>query len=421
MLNALLSNVPPEALKIVLVLALAFFIGLEREERKQREEGYAFGGVRTFPLIGLVSYALALIATPRLMPWAVGFAVIGAFMALSYNHKLAGKPRAGLTTEVSALATYVVGGLVQHGHYWVAATLGVLSVLLLELKKGLEGLTRRFSSNEIVTVAKFLVLAVVILPIVPDRDLTRFQINPFKTWLIVVAVSGVSFASYVLQRVSRNRGGVLLSAILGGAYSSTVTTIVLARRASEAQRPNLFAGSILTASSVMYARLVALTAFVNLTLAAKLAPGFGALALTGGLTGWLVSRRKDDSDANPQVDRDIKNPLEVGTAMLFALVFVVILVLSNLAREFLGRTGLYVLAAVMGLADVDPFVLGMAHAGTAATTLPVAAQAIVIAAASNNVTKAVYSYALADRKTGRQSLGMLLAFAALGLVPLAWS
>jgi uncharacterized membrane protein (DUF4010 family) len=173
-------------------------------------------------------------------------------------HKLSGPPPAGLTTEISALATYAVAGLVQREHYWIAITVGVLSVVLLELKKGLEGLTRHLESNEIITVAKFLVLSVVILPIVPDRDLTRFHLNPFQTWLVVVAVSGVSFASYVLQRPLRSRGGVMLSAILGGAYSSTVTTVVLARRARQEERPNLYAGSILTASAVMYARLVLL-------------------------------------------------------------------------------------------------------------------------------------------------------------------
>src|SRR5208283_1055279 len=170
MLDELRLMVPRDALNVALVLALAFFIGLEREEHKQREAQYAFGGVRTYPLIGLVSYALALISEPQLLPWALGFAVIGSFMMLSYHRKLAAEAPAGLTTEVSALATYVVGGLVEHQFYWMATTIGVLSVLLLELKKGLEGLTKRVASNEIITVAKFLVLLVVILPIVPDRD-----------------------------------------------------------------------------------------------------------------------------------------------------------------------------------------------------------------------------------------------------------
>ena len=422
MLGELLSIVPRDALNIALVLALAFFIGLEREEHKQHEATYAFGGVRTFPLIGLVSYALALLSGTGILPWVIGFAVVGGFMLLSYYHKLADEPPAGLTTEISALATYVVGGLVQREHYWIATTIGVLSVLLLELKKGLEGLTKYVASNEIVTVAKFLLLTVVILPVVPDEQLTRFHLNPFKTWLVVVAVSGVSFASYVLQRLLKERGGVMLSAVLGGAYSSTMTTVVLARQARGAPepRPNLFAGSILTASGVMYVRLVVLLAFFNATLAARLAPAFGALAFVACLAGFVVSRRSPGAAASPRPARPSRNPLELGAALLFAIVFVLILVLTTLAREFLGRSGLYSLAAIMGVTDIDPFILGLAQSGPAATPVAVAAAAIVIAAASNNLIKAIYAYAFADRATGRRSLVLLLALALLGIIPLAW-
>jgi uncharacterized membrane protein (DUF4010 family) len=420
MFKDLLRSVPPAALEIGLVLALAFFIGLEREEHKQRDAGYAFGGVRTFPLIGLVSYALALVSAPQLMPWAVGLGVVGALMLLSYQHKLAGEQPAGLTTEISALATYVVGGLVQREYYWIATTIAVLGVLLLELKKGLEGLTRHVASNEIITVAKFLVVAAVIAPIVPDRELTRFHINPFQTWLVVVAVSGVSFASYALQRVLKERGGAMLSAILGGAYSSTVTTVVLARQARRESRPNLFAGSIVAASAMMYARLVLLLAFFDRALAAELAPAFGTLAVIGGLIGWFVYRRRDGSEASPGARSDARNPLELSAAFLFALIFVAILVLTALVRQYLGRSGLYSLAAIMGVTDVDPFILGLTQTRSAELPLGTAAAAIVIAAASNNVVKALYAYAFADRATGRRSLVLLLVLAALGLVPLAW-
>lgn len=417
----LLRAVPPDALNITLVLALAFFIGLEREEQKQQGAVYRFGGVRTFPLIGLVSYALALISPATLVPWAVGLAVVGGFMLLSYFHKLDEGPAAGLTTEVSALATYAIGGLVQQERYWLAATLGIVSVLLLELKRGLEGLTKVVASSEIVTVAKFLVLAVVVLPIVPDRELTRFHVNPFRTFLVVVAVSGVSFASYVLQRVFAGRGGVRLSALLGGAYSSTVTTVVLARRAREESppRPGLYAGSILAASGVMYARLVVLVALFNPSLAATLAPTFGALAAIACLGGWLVSRGRRASAVSPP-GRPPKNPLELGAAVLFAGAFVLILVLTTLARETLGKAGLYALAAILGVTDVDPFILGLAQSGAASTPLGIAAPAVVIAAASNNVAKAIYAYAFADRATGLRSLGLLVALAALGLLPLVW-
>jgi uncharacterized membrane protein (DUF4010 family) len=401
------------------LLALALFIGLEREEHKQREAAYSFGGIRTFPLIGLVSYALALISDPEVLPWAIGFAVIGSFMLLSYFHKLRGEVPAGLTSEISGLAIYVVGGLVQREYYWIGTTIGVLSVLLLELKKGLEGLTRHIASDEIITAAKFLVLSVVILPIVPHEDLTPFHLNPFKIWLVVVAVSGVSFASYALQRFLKDRGGVMLSALLGGAYSSTVTTVVLARKAKADPRPNLYSGSILAASGVMYLRLGLLLFLFNRDLAAELAPSFAGLAVAACAVGWTVSRRNDGNTASRRPDGDVKNPLELKAAFLFALVFVVVLVLTHLAREYLGRGGLYSLAAILGLADVDPFILGIAQSGTT-TPLQIAATAILIAASSNNVMKAIYAYGFADRGTGRAAAAMLFALAVLGLLPLAW-
>jgi uncharacterized membrane protein (DUF4010 family) len=405
---------PPDALKIALALVLGFFIGLEREEHKQREPGYAFGGVRTFPLMALTSYALALIS---LTSWSVGLAAVSALMLLSYHHKLSGEAPAGLTTELSAIATWVVGGLVERDYYWIATTIGVLSVLLLELKKGLEGLTRHASSSEIVTVAKFLVLATVILPVVPHQEQTRFHLNPFKIWLVVVAVSGVSFASYLLQRLLKERGGVLLSAILGGAYSSTVTTVVLARQAKQERRPNLYAGAILTASAVMYARLALLVALFNLSLAARLAPPFAALSVAGGVCGWLVSRRHDPGRATPG-RRVAKNPLELSAAFLFAGVFVVVLILTALARQYLGARGVFALAAILGVTDVDPFILGITQAGE--LPLSTAAAAIVVAITSNNLIKAAYAFFFADRATGWRSVVLLVALALFGLLPLFW-
>ncbi len=419
MLTGLRAAVPPDAIDIALVLALSFFIGLEREEHKQREASPAFGGVRTFPLIGLVSYALALLSAPSLLPWSLGLAVVGGFLLLSYAHRLGVERAAGLATEISALATYTVGGLVQHQSYWIATTVGVVSVLLLELKKGLEGLAGRFASNEIVTTAKFLLLAVVILPIVPDRPLTQFAINPFKTWLVVVAVSGVSFASFLVQRSLKDRGGVLASAVLGGAYSSTVTTVVLARQARDERRPNRFAGAILTASGVMYARLLVLLALFHAELALALLPWFAALAIVGGAAGWIVSRRHDGADAGAGVHRASRNPLELGPALLFAGLFVAVLVLTRVVQRHLGASGLYALGALMGVSDVDPFILGVAQPGPASAAVPVAATAITIAAASNSVVKALYAFGFADRATGRRALVLLLAFALLGILPLA--
>ena len=214
--NTLIQLIPKEGAEIVLVLFLSFLVGLEREEQKVISEQYRFGGVRTFPLLGLLGYSLCLFSDANFVLPAVGFAVVGAFLWQSYKHKLEGVVLAGMTTEVSGLMVYVIGALVAHGEYWTATTLTVLGVVLLELKVGLEDLTKRVAAEEILTFTKFLLLTAVILPIVPNRTFGTFGFNPFKMWLVVVAVSAISYGSYLLQAWAKGHGGVLTGGIAGG-------------------------------------------------------------------------------------------------------------------------------------------------------------------------------------------------------------
>jgi uncharacterized membrane protein (DUF4010 family) len=405
-----------EALKVLLVLLLSFLIGIEREER--RGGGYSFGGVRTFPLIGLTGYLLALLSAESLFPLALGFAVVGAFLVVSYRHKLAHDAGAGVTTEISGLVTYLLGALVYREFYWLSATVVVLSLLLLELKEGLESLARRIPPVEIVTFTKFLLLSVVVLPVVPDRAYTAFRLNPFKTWVVVVAVCAISYGSYLLIRLLKGRGGVLLAGLLGGVYSSTVTTVALSKRASGETSPHLYSGSILLASGVMYLRLAVLVGLFQRELLARLGPSFAALAVSAGLAGWLWSRRSEGSRAPETREELPRNPLELRAAFFFAAIFLAMLVGTQLAVEHLGRGGLYGLAAVMGVTDVDPFILGLAQTAGSSTPVALAAAGIVIAASSNNLVKGIYALSFADRKTGRQSFALLAGLAAAGLLPL---
>jgi len=409
---------PAEAWKILLVLFLSFLIGLEREEQKVLAEHYAFGGVRTYPLIGLIGYSLALLSGGQLLPLALGFAVVGAFLWLSYRHKLETSNIAGVTSEMSGLTTYLIGALVYGGHFWIATTLVAISMLLLELKTGLEGVAKRVPPEEVLTFTKFLLLTAVILPVLPRQDISAFHINPFRTWLVVVAVSAVSYGSYVLQTVTKERGGVILAAVLGGAYSSTVTTVAVAKRASQAQRPHLFSGGILISSGVMYLRIALLVGLFNRALLTRLAPAFLALATLAILGGWLWSRRPDASSEAIQRESLPRNPLELRAAFLFALLFLATVVITQFVLQHFGRSAVYALGAIMGVADVDPFILGLAQ--STATPLRLAAEGILITAASNNLVKGIYAYAFADRQTGRQSAALLLALTVCGLLPLLW-
>jgi uncharacterized membrane protein (DUF4010 family) len=413
------QHLPPDAFKIILVLFLSFLIGLEREEHKVTT-GYSFGGVRTFPLIGLIGYSLALVSGAQLILVTIGFLVVAGFLFISYWHKLKCSDAAGVTTEMSALTTFLVGALVCYDHLWIATTLGVTSLLLLDLKVALEKLASRVAPTEILTFAKFLLLCGVILPVLPNQEFGPYHINPFKTWIVVVAISAISYASYVLQKLTKGQGGIVLSALLGGAYSSTVTTVVLARQAKSEPQPHLFSGGILMASGVMYLRLVILLALFNRSLLALLYLPFLVLAAVTIAAGWLQTRRVTNAATEFQQKQAPGNPLELTTAFLFALLFLVMLIATQAAVKYLGQAGVDTLAAIMGVSDVDPFIMGLTQAAGTVTPVNLAAGAILIAASSNNLAKGIYAFSLADRKTGVESLIFLATLAAAGLIPLFW-
>jgi uncharacterized membrane protein (DUF4010 family) len=235
-----------------------------------------------------------------------------------------------------------------------------------------------------------------------------------------VAVSTVSYGSYVIQKVTKGQGGVMLAAFLGGAYSSTVTTVVLAKRAKRENRPHLFSGVTLVASGMMYLRLAGLVTIFNRNLIALLGVPF--LTLAGGsiACGWLWSRLPDAKTGDVEREYQPKNPLELRAALGFAVLFAAMLVATHLVVTYLGKAGVYSLATLMGVTDVDPFIMGMTQAGGSSAPLGVAAAAILIAASSNNLAKGIYAYSLSDRKTGVLTLSLLTILAAAGFAPVLW-
>ncbi len=411
---------PTEGIKIVLVLFLAFLIGLEREEHKANETHYSFGGVRTFPLIALIGYSIALLAGKQIWPVVLGFLAVAGFLMLSYWRKVTTPledQMPGVTSELSGLITYLVGPLVYHDFFWIATTLTVASILLLELKDVLEGLTKRIAPHEILTFTKFLLLTAVILPVLPNQSFGRFQINPFKTWLIVVAVSSVSYGSYLLLQFTKG-SGIQLSAVLGGIYSSTATTVALAKRSTRETHPHLFSGSILMASAFMYLRLTILIGIFNWELMRILAIPFISLAVVAGVTGLLWSRRLDGPHEELHRQYQHENPLEMRAAFFFAAIFIVILVFTRLVYSYMGNRGAYLLGAIVGFADVDPFIMSMTQATGITAQLNVSAGAIILATTSNNLAKGTYAYFFGSHDAGREAFILLVGLAAAGLIPL---
>jgi uncharacterized membrane protein (DUF4010 family) len=325
----------------------------------------------------------------------------------------------GVTSELSGLVTYLVGALVGHDYFWIATTLTVANLLLLELKDVLEGLTKRIAPNEVLTFTKFLLLTAVILPVLPNQPFGRFQINPFKTWLVVVAVSTVSYGSYILLQFTRG-SGIQLSAVLGGIYSSTVTTVALAKRSTRETHPHLFSGSILLASAFMYLRLTILIGIFNWNLMRRLALPFIALAVAAAVTGLLWARRRDGPPEELHRQYQHENPLEMRAAFFFAALFILILIVTRTVFSWLGDRGAYILGAVIGFADVDPFIMSMTQAAGVTTQLSVSAGAIILATTSNNLAKGMYAYFFGSREAGRQALCLMVLLALAGLLPLVW-
>ena len=220
-MESLLQILPPELSGFALTLGLSLLIGFEREGHEPK----GLGGVRTFPLIGLGGFLLVTAFPDSTLPFATGLVVVGVLIAISHSASVKiGEP--GITTEAAAVLTFTIGAASARGMYWISIAAGVLAVVLLAGEVPSRGLgppdCRPASSK---TLVRFLVLTAVILPALPNQAFTEFRLNPFTLWLVVVAVSGVSYLSYLLQYVWIGGHGLLLTGILGGAYSSTVTTV----------------------------------------------------------------------------------------------------------------------------------------------------------------------------------------------------
>ncbi|HEX3500867.1 MAG TPA: DUF4010 domain-containing protein, partial [Stellaceae bacterium] len=270
-----------------------------------------------------------------------------------------------------------------------------------------------------VTAGKFLILTGIVLPLLPNQPVTTLTtITPYQVWLAVVAVSTLSYGSYLVQRYVWPSHGVWLAAIFGGLYSSTATTVMLARRAGEMGRPGgeLQAG-IVVATALMYFRLAIVIAIFNLPLARALAVPLAVLCLIALLAALLCRFLSPDGAAMapPPASPAPGNPLELTAALLFAAVFVVVSLATNWARTRLGHDGVLFLAGIVGVTDIDPFVLSLAQGGGEGLPLADLAAAVLVATSSNNLLKAGYSLGFGGWRVNYRPAIALVALAACGV------
>jgi uncharacterized membrane protein (DUF4010 family) len=418
-------SVPPVS-HFALLLGLSFFFGLAFEEY-YRTGGSRPGGIRTFPLLAISGGALYLLDRARLLPLSIGLLLLGAWLCLWYRDQLrsvdaTGAAEAGLIVPVSNLLAYLLGPIALAEPAWVGVGVTVAAVLLLTGRERLHALARGLEPREIVTAGEFLILTGLVLPLLPDKPVTALtSITPYKAWLALLAVCTISYASYLLQRYVAPPGGDLWVAALGGLYSSTATTVVLARQAAAdpAALPRARAGIIL-ATSLMYPRILVVIGVFNLKLALGLAPPFIALAVLGLAFAFWQYWRAGAAPAQGAAERGQRNPLELSAAALFAVLFVVISIASSWVKSRFGEAGIDVLAAIVGVTDVDPFVLSIAQGVAAPLPVAAAAAAVLIAASSNNLLKASYAASFAGFRASLPAVGALVFLALGGFGIAAW-
>ena len=402
------------ALRFAVAIGLGVLLGLERERSKSEEGG---AGVRTFALIALAG-ATAGYLDADLGLATVALVVFVALAALLISAYLVGALRGdtGFTTEVSALLAFLLGMLCARGHLQVAAWVAIAMALLLALKDWLHRLARRIESSDVEATLKFAIVTLIVLPLLPD---VRYGpppldvINPYKIWLMVVLISGLNFAAYLLVKIVGAEHGIGLAGLLGGLVSSTAVTLGFSRRSREpGEDASALALGILLAWTVMFFRVVVMTTVISTRLGMRLAMAMGLLcAVSLGASFWLWRRRRAQQRGEVKAG---SNPFELDQAIKFGLLFGVVVFIAKAASVYLGEAGLYIAAMIAGLTDVDAITLAMADlAHSDESRLPVAARAIVLAALANTFVKSAFAAGLGSQELRRLTLPIsgLLFFA----------
>jgi len=412
-------TLPPLELagRLALAVGLAVFMGLAFEETYKTEERSSPGGIRTFPMLAMCGATLYLIEPAHAIAFVAGLVALGAWLHAYLRAAPPAREAPTFMIPASNLLAYVIGPIVLLQPPWEAVALAVAAVLLLGTRERLHRLIHVVPRDELLTVGEFLILVGIILPLVPhERVSSLTPLTPYGIWLAVVTVCTLSYLSYLLQRYAPIKNAALLPAVLGGAYSSTATTVVLAKRLREAkQAPADISAGIVAATAIMYVRIGVVVALFDMHIALTLAPALVALAAIGAALAIYEWRRPRARSAKTNLVVLPKNPLQIPAALIFAALIVVISVISAWVRGAFGESGILVLSAVVGATDIDPFVLNIAQGGISGMSVASLCAAVLIAASSNNVAKAAYAIGFGGM-AGRRPAVMLLALALLGLL-----
>jgi len=380
------------AARFAAAAGLGLVVGLEREHSQKGAK--TFAGARTFALIALLGAIAAYVQGRHGAEWMVVAAFLGITSLVAVSYFVSSRAgQLGATTEVSALFTFLVGALCGWGELGLAAGVGVAGLFLLSIKEWSDRLARRISEEDVVAAVKFAVITAIILPLLPNRAFgptPALQVlNPFKIWLMVVLISGLNFASYILVKIVGQRHGLGLTGILGGLVSSTAVTLGFSQRSR--LEPPLAAAltlGILLAWTVMFVRVLVMVSIVSPDLALRLATGIGLMAgVSLALCAFLWWRHRT-GEGETETIKSGQNPFDLSEAVKFGLLFGVVIFVARAAQVYFGDTGLYIAGGLAGLTDVDAISLSMANLANAnPADLGPAARTVLIAVLSNTLVK----------------------------------
>jgi len=399
-------------------LGLGLLVGFQRERTEE-----SLAGFRTFPLITLTGALAAHVGSRAGTPWILAAALLG-LVALVVMGNLArwrrGEVAVGITTEVAALVMFLVGATAVTGPIAAAVVMGGVVAVLLHFKVPMHTLAQRLTDDEVRAVMRIVVIGLVILPVLPDRTYGPYEVlNPFRIWLMVVLIVGISVASYLLYKLADARTGTLLGGLLGGLISSTATTASYARQA-RGKRTVAPASAVvlMVASTVVFVRIfIEIGVVAPAVLQNAMAP-LGAMAVINvalsGLGFWLWGRAR----AAPASQED---PTQLPAALVFGALYGGVVFAVAAAKTHLGETGLYAVAAVSGLTDIDAITLSLANLADAGRVeMATAWRAILLAALSNLVFKGGIAFVLGGRALASRIAPLFGASLVAGVLILLW-
>ncbi|MFM4943593.1 MgtC/SapB family protein [Aeromonas bivalvium] len=399
-------------------LAIGLIIGLERGwQVRQLGDNQRVAGMRTYGLVGLLGGVCALLL-PTLGTWLPLLGLLAVLMGCALSIWLAQRWQGefGLTSSVAMVLTYLLGLMSVLLSPSEAVACAVLAALLMGLKGKIQQGMLFLSETEFHATLRFLLISLVLLPVLPNQEMGPLDaFNPFKIWLMVVVIAAISFSGHFAVRLLGTRSGLVLTSMLAGLASSTALTLQFARL--NRQQPGLerlLATGILLAGATMWLRLLVLVLLIQRDLALRLAPPLLILGLVVyGFAFWFWRQREATPDE--PVQPETRNPLDLATAIKFGLLLALIGFLATLLQSEVGSSGVYLLALVSGITDVDAITLSLAQLTSKELTLEVATRGILLAGLVNSLVKGILALVIGGRRLGTRVLTAYLVSALLAL------